>query len=138
MAAARYLVVYPPGAQVEQLGFVKAGQSFEAPRKDYIPSRRFRAMNQEAVDGLLLLQALILEEAEKYGDKLKEKNVAPDDYRAAAQKRGSLKDQAASIDLNIFGPPVETENVRDEVSLHELGEAALASDKSSWRASDGA
>ena len=138
MAVARYLVVFPPGAQVDQIGFVRAGQSFEAPKKDYVPSRRFRAMNQEAVEGLLLLQATLLEEADKYGDKLKEKNIAPDDYKAASQKRSSLKDQAANIDLTVYTAPVEATNVRDEVSLHELGEAALASDKSSWRASDGA
>ena len=46
--AAKYLVTMPPGAPVPGVGFVKPGDTFTAPSVDYIPSKTFRPVNEEA------------------------------------------------------------------------------------------
>lgn len=64
MAAPQYLVVRGPGAYVDGVGFVRAGQFFNAPA-GCVPSRYFRAMNKEAQAELAKLKAQLEKQDEE-------------------------------------------------------------------------
>jgi hypothetical protein len=107
---AQYLVVRQPGANVQHVrkrpdgmtevyavGFVKPGQFFLAPHPDYEPSRFFRAMNAEAVEGLR---------------KLKAKLEGYDKERAAA-----LKDEDGKPLRDPDGRPIRPPSLASDVNL---------------------
>jgi hypothetical protein len=51
---ARYRVVVEPGAYIHGVGFFKNGSEITMP-KDYVPSKTFVPLDQEAVDQLVKL-----------------------------------------------------------------------------------
>jgi hypothetical protein len=107
MATAEYMVTTPPGAYILPLvGFVAVGSIFQAPTEDkdgnpveYLPSRHFRAMNAEAVGGLMKVQARLREEAKKWDEISKNTAITQARRDAAYQRSIQLAEQADEMKI---------------------------------------
>jgi hypothetical protein len=130
MATAEYMVTTPPGAYILPLvGFVAVGSIFQAPTEDkdgnpveYLPSRHFRAMNAEAVGGLMKVQARLREEAKKWDEISKNTAITQARRDAAYQRSIQLAEQADEMKIEVMSLPKEEPKVRPGLSLKEMGE----------------
>ncbi len=113
----KYMVTLPPGAPIAGVGFVRPGEIFTAPAVDYVPSRTFRAVNEEAKAVLLKLHGEVVAQAESRLAGAEEK----EDKRQAVIELARVKAarQAAAVLVDI--PKVEPK-VEKGLSLKDLGE----------------
>lgn len=114
---AKYLVTIPPGAPIKDVGFVKPGEVFTAPSPDFVPSRTFRPVNEEA-------QAALTKVFDDQKARL-EKEIAKarkDETKDAL--RGVLETLEVERErgLVIFGVPSDAPKIEKALSLKELGE----------------
>jgi hypothetical protein len=115
MATAKYLVMLPPGAQVPGIGFVREGTIFSAPSEDYVPSRTFRPLNQEAVDALAKVFEGLKAQTEK-------RLAAAEGKAAVARAQDDLAKLEAlrARTLQLVEIPKEEPKVERGLSLAEL------------------
>lgn len=114
---AKYLVVQPPGAPVPGVGFIRPGFSFTAPSEDYVPSRTFRPLNEEAQEAIEAVYATELKRLEAA-----KKKARKDEHKDQLdQQLDELKAQAEKI-LPIVNPPAAVPAPKFEMSLKDLGE----------------
>ena len=125
--AAQYIVTIPPGIPVKSVGFVRPGEKFHAPAdKDWLPSRTFRAANEEAVQGLKALQAKLLEAAKEVRSRPAED---PAEKKAYAQAARAYEYEAKAINLQILKPQVEQPKIEPGVPINQLEQEGRSSGK---------
>jgi hypothetical protein len=112
--AAKYMVTVPPGAPVAGVGFVKPGEIFSAPTDDFVPSRSFRAVNEEAKVKLEKLYSEIGTVLEK-----REKDAKPED-KAAIHVQLEKLDQDAKRHLTVVELVEEEPKVEKGLTLAQL------------------
>jgi hypothetical protein len=112
--AAKYMVTIPPGAPVAGVGFVKPGEIFSAPTDDYVPSRSFRAVNEEGRAKLEKLYSEIGTALEK-----RQKDAKPED-KAALHVQLEKLDQDAKRHLTVVELAQEEPKVERGLTLAEL------------------
>jgi hypothetical protein len=112
--AAKYMVTVPPGAPIAGVGFVRPGEIFSAPADDYVPSRSFRAVNEEGRVRLVSLYSEIGAVLEK-----REKDAKPED-KAALRVQLEKLDQDAKRHLTVVELAQEEPKVERGLTLAEL------------------
>lgn len=124
----KFMVMLPPGAPIPEIGFVKAGQIFVAPGKDYVPSLSFRPVNAEAkivlekaFDAEIARLSELLKDAEKEQLKLEARQYR---RRIEELKRDRQK-QGAIIEIAVEQPKVE-----DGLTLREVAAAEASAEAS--------
>jgi hypothetical protein len=114
--AAKYMVTVPPGAPIAGVGFVKPGEIFTAPSDDYVPSRSFRAVNEEGRVRLEKLYGEIGTTLEK-----REKDAKPEDKAAIRVQLEKLA-QDAKRHLAVVELAQEEPKVERGLTLAELAQ----------------
>ena len=133
---AKYLITDHPGAYIRSLGFLHPGQYFEAPTEDYVPSRSFQALNQEALAGLQKLKAVLLAKAKEYQQKAESQSLTSGRREAFGDAAANLEAEAERIVLEIVGVPKEEIKVAPMMSLKAMDEAERGKGQPSKRAAD--
>jgi hypothetical protein len=115
----KYLVTLSPGAPVPDVGFVKAGQMFNAP-ESYVPSLTFRPCDPEAKK---ILEATFDEQKRVLKTRLEraDKRARVEDSETIQTQLDDLERQRAK-NCQIYAPTQEPPKIEDAMSLKELGE----------------
>jgi hypothetical protein len=120
---ARYLVTMPPGAPVPGVGFVKAGDIFTAPSADYVPSRTFRPLNQEA-------QQAIEDVFDELGAVMKERlQDAPGEKKGQIRREFEALAKEREKVLKLVELPKAESKVEKGIPLSQLSQLESGADR---------
>jgi Skp family chaperone for outer membrane proteins len=119
--AAKYMVTAPPGAPVAGIGFITPGQVFTAPSDDYVPSRTFRPVNEEAKAALEKVFDARKDALQKALGEADEKGAKASFTRALKELEQERARQLDIVELTAPAPVVE-----DGLTLRELAELSSA------------
>lgn len=136
MSKALYLVTEAPGAYIHGAGLIVPGQYFEAPDDKYVPSRKFRALNEPAAAALKVLQESMLAKAKEYRKLSESSALTPSRREAYLDAAEHIEDEAKSMDIEVKDKPGPRVKADPRVSLSELDQSLRGSKKHEKRASD--
>jgi hypothetical protein len=119
---AQYLITEAPGAYIRNLGFLVPGRYFEAPDDKYVPARSFRALNEEASQGLRKLKEIMLAKAKEYQAKAESNSLTSGRREAFSDAAANIEAEAERILFDIVGAPKKDAQVDQKISLKAMDE----------------